>query len=122
MKRIVALLLAVMMCVSLFAGCGNEPAEETTAPKVENNETKAPDVQTEAPAEFSYPTTGSITFWTYPNGNVTANYASFEVTPAAGYAEEATGIKVDYELRLGICHRAHILQKGVSLLYCPYCG
>ena len=96
MKRIVALLLAVMMCVSLFAGCGNKPAEETTAPKVENNETKAPDVQTEAPAEFSYPTTGSITFWTYPNGNVTANYASFEVTPAAGYAEEATGIKVDY--------------------------
>ena len=85
-----------MMCVSLFAGCGNQPAEETTAPKVENNETKAPEVQTEAPAEFSYPTTGSITFWTYPNGNVTANYPTFEATPAAGYAEDATGIKVDY--------------------------
>lgn len=97
MKRIVALLLAVMMCVSLFAGCGNQPAEETTAPKVENNETQAGDTQTEAPpAEFSYPTTGSITFWTYPNGNVTANYPTFEATPAAGYAKEATGIEVDY--------------------------
>ena len=96
MKRTVALLLAVMLCVSLFAGCTNQPAGETTAPKVENNETKAPDVQTEAPAVFSYPTTGSITFWTYPNGNVTANYPTFEATPAAGYAKEATGIEVDY--------------------------
>lgn len=98
MKRIVALLLAVMMCVSLFAGCGNQAAENPTeAPKVENNEAQAGNAQTEAaPVEFSYPTTGSLSFWTWPNPNYTANYPSFEATPAAGYGEEATGIKVDY--------------------------
>lgn len=97
MKRTVALLLAVMLCVSLFAGCTNQPAGETTTPKVENNETQPAGTQGETtPAAFSYPTTGSITFWTYPNGNVTANYPTFEATPAAGYAKEATGIEVDY--------------------------
>ena len=97
MKRIVALLLVVMMGVSLFAGCGNQAAENPTeAPKVENNEAQAGNAQTEAaPVEFSYPTTGSLSFWTWPNPNYTANYPSFEATPAAGYGEEATGIKVE---------------------------
>ena len=40
MKRTIAMLLALMMVVSLFAGCAGKPAEETKAPAAD--ETKAP--------------------------------------------------------------------------------
>lgn len=99
MKKIVALLLAVVMCASVFAGCGNQTAEETT-PAAQNTdapqqtETQAP-AATEAP-EFSYPTTGSLTYWQWRNGNVGAHFTSFEETPIAGWIQEATGISVDY--------------------------
>ena len=55
MKKILALMLAVMMVVGLFAGCGNgAPAEETKAPEAqapEASETEAAAAETEAEAE-----------------------------------------------------------------------
>lgn len=49
MKKILALMLAVMMVVGLFAGCGNSaPAEETKAPETEAPATTA--AETEASA------------------------------------------------------------------------
>lgn len=38
MKKLIALLLAVMMAVSMFAACGNSEPEETQAPEVQNTE------------------------------------------------------------------------------------
>lgn len=95
MKRIVALLLALVMCASLFAACGSQPGETQTS-QTGTNTPETSGTQNDAPTEFSYPTTGSLTFWQWANGNVTANFSTFEETPAAGYAEAATGIKVDY--------------------------
>lgn len=96
MKRIVALLLAVLMCASVFAGCGNQTTEETKGTTAKNEAPVVTEAQTEAPEEFSYPTSGSLTFWQWANGNVTANYASFRETPAAGYVKEATGIDINW--------------------------
>ena len=78
MKKLIALLLASIICLTLFVGCGTAFAEEADVSK------------------NVYPLSGSLTFWLWANGNVTANYPSFEVTPAAAYAEEATGVKIDY--------------------------
>ena len=98
MKRIVALLLAALMIVGLLAGCNTtEPqptqgAEPTNAP----DPTQGQDDPTE-PAVFSYPMAGGeLTFWQWVNGNVSANYPSFEATPEAALLEEATGVKVDW--------------------------
>lgn len=95
MKRIVAFLLAVLMCVGLFAGCGNNEPVETTPPATDP--VAAEGQETTEPAEFSYPMEGGeLTFWNWANGNVTANFPSFEATPLAGWLEEATGVKVDW--------------------------
>ena len=48
MKKIIALVLALVMVMGLVACGGNKPAE-TTAPQTGNNETNAP--ETQAPAE-----------------------------------------------------------------------
>ena len=47
MKKIIALLLALCLCVGTFAGCSQNSGSETTAPKVENN----PSAETTAPVE-----------------------------------------------------------------------
>ena len=48
MKKFIALCLAIVMCVSLFAACNTKtPPEETTAPKVEQKPImEAPTVKT----------------------------------------------------------------------------
>ena len=94
LKRIGTLLLAAAMSASFMAGCGDQPAQSSgSQPESSKPESSAAQSETSG---FSYPTTGSLTFWQWANGNVGANFASFEDTPAAGYAEEATGVKVDY--------------------------
>ena len=94
LKRIGTLLLAAAMSASFMAGCGDQPAQSSgSQPESSKSESSAAQSET---SEFSYPTTGSLTFWQWADGNVGANFASFEDTPAAGYAEEATGVKVDY--------------------------
>ena len=94
LKRIGTLLLAAAMSAFFMAGCGDQPAQSSgSQPESSKPESSAAQSETSG---FSYPTTGSLTFWQWANGNVGANFASFEDTPAAGYAEEATGVKVDY--------------------------
>lgn len=96
MKKIVALLLAIVMCIGLFAGCGNNEPAETTAPPATDAPTAGQE-ETQAPAEFSYPMDGEeLTFWLWGNPNITANFPSFEATPEAALLEKATGVKVDW--------------------------
>lgn len=95
-KRFLALLLAALMVVGLFAGCGTTETEQTDpAPTTAVTPTEGQEAT--EPAEFSYPMDGGeLTFWQWVNGNVSANYPSFEATPLAGWLEEATGVKVDW--------------------------
>ena len=97
MKRIVAMLLVAMLCVGLFAGCGKAPATEATNPPATDPAPTSGGEPATEPAEFSYPMDGGkLTFWQWRNGNVGANYSSFEETPEAQWLKEAIGVEVDW--------------------------
>ena len=88
MKKIIALLLACVMVLGLFAACGGEktPAE-TKAPEAGNNAPAAPE------AEGGVPT---IT-WVSVGGGMPANYDSWEAKVNA-YLEEKIGVHVKMDI------------------------
>lgn len=97
MKKIVALLLAALMVIGLFAGCGKTQPETPTNPPATDPKTPEGNNDATEPAEFSYPMDGGeLTYWLWANNNYTANYPSFEALPLAGWLEERTGVKVDW--------------------------
>lgn len=102
MKKLIALLLAAVMVLSLFAACG-DTNPTTTAPKTPSTTkapegTKAPETTT-APKGFSYPMEGApeLTMFRNQNSLITANgYAGFGDSLVAKAIESKSGIKVTY--------------------------
>ena len=91
MKKLIAMLLALVMVVGLCA-CTVTPAPETTAPKAEDNTPVATDpVETNAPVADEV----SISLWTYPIGG----WGNQETVDSLISAFEAAnpGIKVSVE-------------------------
>lgn len=92
MKKIIAMLLAVMMVVGLFAACGEKPAE-TTAPVGETN----------APAETTAPVADAgneeipTLVWYQVGGGQPANYDSWQ-TKVNAYLEEKIGVHLDVQV------------------------
>ena len=75
MKKIIALLLALCLCLGTFAGCSQNSGSETTAPKVENN----PSAETTAPVEETVSTPKYVFLFigdgmSYPQIQSTADY------------------------------------------------
>ena len=87
MKKIIAMLLAVMMVVGMFAACGND-APETTAP-VETQPVETQPVETE-PVAGEVPTL----IWYQVGGGQPANYDSWKAKMDA-YLEEKIGVHLD---------------------------
>ena len=73
--KLISLVLAMVMVLGLFAGCGNKTAEETKAPAATNAEPVAADT-TAAPAAES----GSITLGIWPEDTQTEAIAVHENT------------------------------------------
>ncbi|MBQ4550071.1 MAG: ABC transporter substrate-binding protein [Oscillospiraceae bacterium] len=88
MKKIIAMLLAVMMVVGMFAACGND-APETTAP-VENNDP----VETTAPVADGGDEEIPTLIWYQVGGGQPANYDSWKAKMDA-YLEEKIGVHLD---------------------------
>ena len=86
MKKIIAMLLAVMMVVSLFAACGTK-APETTAPAESTPETTAPVADA---GNEEIPTL----IWYQVGGGQPANYESWQAKMNA-YLEEKIGVHLD---------------------------
>ena len=92
MKKIIALLLACVMVLGLFAACGNAAApEETKAPEVaapaETNAPAAPEAEGEIP---------TIT-WYSVGGGMPANIDSWTATVNA-YLEEKIGVHLNMQI------------------------
>ena len=87
MKRIIAMLLAVMMVVGLFAACTTAPAE-TTPPATDAPETQG--TEPEAGGDEEIPTL----VWYQVGSGEPSNYASWQAKMNA-YLEEKIGVHVD---------------------------
>lgn len=89
MKKIIALLLACVMVLGLFAACGNTAAPaETKAPEAATPaETNAPAASTEVP---------TIT-WVSVGGGMPANYDAWKAAVDA-YLEEKLGIHLEMQI------------------------
>lgn len=100
MKKLVALLAAVMMIMSLFAGCGEQaaPTEAVGTDAVKSTDA-ATEPQAEAAKEFSYPMEAghTVSVWMWLNGNVSANFADISATEYAKVIAERTGITIEWD-------------------------
>ena len=88
MKKIIAMLLAVMMVVGMFAACGND-APETTAPAA-----PADPVETTAPVADGGNEEIPTLIWYQVGGGQPANYDSWKAKMDA-YLEEKIGVHLD---------------------------
>ena len=89
MKKIIAMLLAVLMVVGMFAACGNT-TPETTAPAAENNDP----VETTAPVADGGDEEIPTLIWYQVGGGQPANYDSWKAKMDA-YLEEKIGVHLD---------------------------
>lgn len=104
MKKLFALVLAVIMVMSLMAACGNTETPTTGSTGTtgaQGSQGSTGTTGTTAGKEFSYPmdTDVVLTEWRTQNTNISNHYGdagNFDALPLAGWLEEATGIKVEY--------------------------
>ena len=104
MKKLFALLLAVIMVMSLMAACGPVENNESTGSTGSTGSSQGSTDSTGSTGgnkEFSYPmdTDVTLTEWRTQNTNITNHYGdagNFDALPLAGWLEEATGVKVEY--------------------------
>ena len=95
MKKLLALVLTMVMCLSIMAGCQQDPVStnppETTAPP-----------QTTAPVSTTAPTEPEPTEYTFPAGaklDVYPQGISGELSahPLNGFIEDATGLDIEWK-------------------------
>ena len=95
MKKILAVLLAVLMVASLFAGCANEKPAETTGEVA--NTTAAP-AETTAPADTTAAPEEIVNLkWVSVGGGMPTNYEAWAVH-LNEYLEEKIGVHLEMEI------------------------
>lgn len=102
MKKIIALLLALVLCVSVFAACEKEPPVDTkpvdTKPQQGNTETKP--VETEAPESETplniawYAKDGATTHFDNPQWDMSLMIASYMIWEPAALWDNETGERI----------------------------
>lgn len=96
MKKLIALLLALVMVLSLLAACStpDEPSQQPSTEDVPNSSSENNEDE-----EFSYPVQSDVELTMYRGQNalIKANYDGFGDSEVAKALEAASGIKVKYE-------------------------
>ncbi len=98
MKKIIALLLASVMLLSMLTACGNNTPAETNPPATNAPVNNEEPVSTEA-KEFSYPVADSgetLTMFRTKNNLVTKTYESFGDSAVGQALKAGTGIDIEF--------------------------
>ncbi len=101
MKKILALVLAMMMLVAMFAGCAQQAKTDDSADKQtgSSSDTKTDDKKEENKEDTDTTDetpTGTLTLWT--SGLTThADYVSEDESPYHVWVEEATGVDIEWQ-------------------------
>lgn len=88
--KLISLILAVVMVLGLFAGCGSSGAEETKPADDAVASTKAPEASAETPAEES----GSITLGMWPEDTQTEAIATHENYYVPAFNAKHPGVEI----------------------------
>ena len=89
MKKALALILALVLCVGVLAACDTMPAEETTKPAAQGTTAPAGDSTTApaAPTEYEFPAGAEVDGYGYHDING---------LPLDLFVEEATGLNITW--------------------------
>lgn len=94
MHKILALVLALVLCLGVLSACDVNPAE-TTAPQAGNETTAPAGNETTAPTEptvYEFPEGATMDLWN-PYADKLPN------NPVTGYIEDATGLKIEWKVK-----------------------
>lgn len=111
MKKITAILLALIMVLSLFAGCQADPAETTAPTTTGSAGTTAPAAEdTTAAPEIQYPEELSV-FLTWSSRSEAIGQKTYNDAYWAKWMEEQTGTHVEW-----IAHNSDVISEKFTLM------
>ena len=99
LKRVSALLLATVMTVSCFAGCGGNNSANNNQADTNKDQSVVSTENVAVNEEFSYPmqTDVTVTYWAELNGNVSANYTNLADTAFGKNLQKETGVTIEFQ-------------------------
>ncbi len=98
-RKLLAVITAAAMALSLLAGCGNGSKEANNEGATSGRKEGITPAADTGGGEFSYPMASdkTLTYWTGLNPNVSANYANLGDTPFARAWMEQTGVRIEFQ-------------------------
>ena len=119
MKKALALILALVLCLGVLAGCQDNPAEtkpaETKPAETKPAETKPAETQPTEPTEYVFPAGAVLDIYS-------VHSADMVTAPATGFIEKTLGIKLDWKVQPEGGLDVLMTEKVTPSLYWGYFG
>ena len=118
MHKTLALILALVLCLGVLAGCDTKPADETTKPAAQSTTAPAANDTTAAPTEpteFEFPEGTVMDIWSVHSDKMLEH-------PLNGWVENATGVKLDWKTQPEGGLDVLMTEKVTPSIYFTYFG